>query len=645
MEVLVSCCWDDVGLDRCWHACAWKLFVSTSPFAHLMLKNSATSSQPTKMSFLRGRIVLSAFVVLTFATFGAEAGFQCEDSWTGPSANNSILDCNPQEVYLARTGTLIKIAFPLVVFIFTLLCYPTIFCCRQVCKCCGSNRRRPGITCCGGSEWDDETDAHKEEMYTAGEVMRAKACTFILWLIGMACLVLMVLGSTLMGDAYDRFFVELQGLPDWADTQMNNIQTTMTLDDGTLVPGFPADAVSSGLEGSAQIRTNIADMKTSADTYLQTASYVALGVGVGPIVLLVIGTLFAVCDVRTCGPACLTCFFFLFIIVYTLLGTIFFVLNTITVDVCDEIDKQLASPPQPGLIQWLVVPMCTDTLDFGTIRQSVESAERSNSIDGCRAFTAICDAVQTYDSSRPNYRYVCNINNATIDCPTFNAFSRFVNSSDAKGGVTAPVMCNSVPNSACGVRQCATDCADQTQRSATAEVVQFLDFASRALRSFTNYIVPLFDCNNLLSVALRPFADCRNLAQSMEYIAAGSTMYSLVFVLGICAQFRGQKRFFKKKQIEDKEPANENEPYVGVVVGDPKGNGAQHGATPTTTPRADGERRRHRKSQRRSQKGAAPGPDGTPTATPTSPSPAGNGYPVEATQEAAQYSEPVKPSA
>jgi len=434
-----------------------------------------------------------------------------------------------------------------------------VFVGRQLCGCCGSNKRRPGHCCCGGAEWDSVPDEQKQAEYPRSAVNRTKTCTGVIWVIGIASLILMAMGASRLQTAYDSFWGGLLGpaSPNLIEYTTSKIQETDTKSrraDGTYISGMTNATFTNALQGVTDLQGDVSTSKESADGYVVTITKISYAVGIGPMVFLIAAVAMAVFDIRKCGPACLTCFFFLLIIVYTILAIVLSASGLVMRDACDEI--KLHFKRQPGLFQWYLVPLCTKTLDFGSIQADIQQSEYDAAVEGCTDMLSICDSSSVYNPASPDIVFQCGITNATAQCDGALKFETIFNATTEKSGTSACSPAGT-PSNPCDMRRCATDCINANTRSKAASALLSLSDANQAVSVFTGPVSDLFNCNVVIDKSFLAFSKCDALAEGMLLIGSGATIYAFAFAVGICVMFKGQKHFFKPPpEVDDEKEAN-----------------------------------------------------------------------------------------
>lgn len=487
----------------------------------------------------RAVVVVLLLVCAMMMAHPADAStFGCEKKWSGPSESNDMGDCDLAQHYAEDKVIIGSLIIPVIIFVLTLILYPIVFCGRLLCNCCGSNRRRPGFCCCGGSDWDGKSDEEKNAAYARSDVICNRVTMFVLWGCAVVALFIMLVGGSRLMTGYNDFFGQIDIMFDWVDGRRESIRS-LTTRNGTLIPGMSPDLFINMRSVTDGMRSDISKYKDDTSNYVDIGNGVAIALAIVPNILCIIAVAFAVFDIRKCFPACLTCFFFVSIILYSALALIGLATGVITKDCCGEIDAYKAK--QPGLMWWYLVPHCDSTLQFSQFRSQLNSTEQTNALSACQTMLDICSTSTSYNANLSAVRFVCAITNPVLDCQTAADADRILANTYLKAG--APVTCNS--SLLCNVKECATSCLLDLMKQKAAASLIGVGNAINTARAYNEFLEPLLHCSALFDKAVSLFTKCDTLQSGLTMIGSGSTLYAFVFCLSIIFLFRGQKRFFK----------------------------------------------------------------------------------------------------
>lgn len=507
------------------------------------------------------------------AACATAATFDCNQVWSGPSPNNKLADCFTNTTHVVSTltnsqhiGYLILAIIPLVLFILVFLCWPVVTTCRYCCNCCGSSKQRPGVTCCGGSEWDMKTDDERQAAYEPSSVRNTKIMAVLDAVLGLALLVVGAVGFGQMKSSFNGLFTELESVTAYVDAQAAGIRTLLTINTTTpptLIPPLTDSIFQSVDNVTASISSQLSNGKTSIDPYEEDVYIVGLILVVFPTLLLLLTALFACGNVRRCAPCLSSLVHYIFYIPVAIGAAVVFVLAMVSTDVCGERSLFLDNNTAPGLVSLAAVPLCTANFPFQTVLTDVQSVITTQAGNVCGAMLDICDGSATYDPANPLKVFQCaNLTNATADCPNFTAATAEQDALVLKSG--APVECvnGTTVLTPCTFTLCASYCNVTAVRDIAANGTTQLHYADNGQLAFDLYVQPLLNCDNVYVQALGPMTDCTPFAQSMYLIGASLLGFTVLLAVDMCVLWRGQKRFFKPNPAHHPPAVEEDQPTL-----------------------------------------------------------------------------------
>lgn len=479
----------------------------------------------------------------------------CTSKWTGPDRHNS-LDCEEWQGWLiSRT---VPIAIPLVIsLLFLIPGYCVLLCGRYICNCFGSSRMRPGHCCCGGSELDVLSEPEKIMMYDRCGIRTVKLLALLSAILGLVIIIISFVGggkvASAAGEATDGVGDGIDFMLDLVDQTLEGIRDPS---DGSYPPGFSKGNFDSVIDTLSDLNHDIRDQVGLYDKYLQSYSVIPAYVAALPALLMAFPLLFAICNIRTCGPLSIVCCSFHIQFIFMLVATIFAIM-LIPIDlVCGELYQQLDG--KPGVFQWYVIPECEYQSPFKDILDNIDEMELDASNDACQSLLEFCSTSTTYNSGDPQRMFTCNLT-AAIDCADLHTVKGTMETMLIKTG--APETCGGNP-SLCTIPYCANNCDNPNTKSASADAVDFLNIGIRVLDTFDNIIRPWLNCDRLINKALEsgPLQICDGIGGGLKMICAGSYMsaFGLIFCVVLC--FLGQKRFVSQddalKKIDGASPSS-----------------------------------------------------------------------------------------
>lgn len=478
----------------------------------------------------------AAIVMCTLVPTAAAAskGLQCQDVWTGPSKDNDLMKCITDINRLQATG--INYALPILCILFlvlSLLIFPIIFLCCVCCQCC--------CACCkevpAGSRVESKNSRKNLVILMV-----------ILFGIGVTILALIITGSTQLVSGAEAVFTNLNlHIVDYFYGIINQLQAS-TYNNVTHNYTEPFSN-----ETFASIRDQIDSLQNTTEAYhsdltnySELAAKVGYGFAIFPIFLFSFTFLFALCNCRRCCPSCCTCIYYLFGIIFSLIGFIMLLMASIFADVCAEIDLQ--ETRQPGLFQWYVVPTCENTANFSAYKEQITTMEADFSKQFCQEMSKYCSPSTTYNSGTPDDVFYCTTTNATAatDCPNFDNATAILNAAFAK---TGSGVCGATN---CTFRQCPTQCVDTTLQSNTADALKILDNANRIFNAL-DIVLPLMSCNAVVDIVVKLLASCPDLRDGLLKTGVAFFMSLIGIVFAWIVMFRGQKLWFSQDDYDNDE--------------------------------------------------------------------------------------------
>ena len=522
----------------------------------------------------------SAVIILTLALFGIAVDcrtFKCDQVWSNASSDNSPTDCftdtaHMQTVLLADdvVAYTILAVLPIVLLLVFAFACPFVCCGRYCCNCCGGYQRQPGTGCCGDIEqWKDQPEAVKNANYPRGSVVRTKCCAFVLLFLACVAVPLGLSGTILLQQGYNDFFGEAKGVLGWALGQSTQIRTLMTINTtGQLIPPLQESMFDDIGNITADLGTQIDDTKSSAD---QVASELVVGTIIlfaASIIFMALTALAACLNIRSCLLCCNSACYYIFFIVFGLIGSVFLLLGLVLGGVCGERDLFLRDPTAPGLFSLALVPVCTQNFPFESIEGDVRAVILQQAQASCTAMDGICSQTAAYDAARPREVFHCpTLANPTTDCRTFGAADAIGNSMTLKSDAPG-VRCvnNSVTVTPCTLERCGEICNEPNVRDDSATASTSLGFASNAEIAFNVFVAPLLSCNQLYAQILGRLESCDTITESLNMAGAAAFLMEVLLFAGIIGIWRGQKRFIPASEAAAGEPEEpftdvKNEPY------------------------------------------------------------------------------------
>lgn len=522
------------------------------------------------------RTFIVALALLASVSLAASSNFpktfNCDKVWTGPSANNDVMECaQKQDVSLWQYG-LVVIAIPAVMLGFLILFYPPFFFLRQCCNLCGGRHRQPGYCCTRNPKLWDEQDKEgrvkkttENAAYSDEQICRVRVFAFLTFMGTVFVLVFMVNSvselRTAATDLWEKFLD--QTLLYFLD-QYDELQLTLAsrVENGRAVEYIPPITFDTlrDVDNFMGIFRQVS--KSYNEDYKDVVTVqvrIALTVfAVLPFLFIMLTPLYA--SLNRClsfWPACTTCVYFFLGILYSLVAILFFTVGLLTNSMCGEVEAYHAQ--EPGIMNWYVIPQCEQARVFDSFGTSLNSAQGLYATEYCKALTTICDSTPAYNPLTPKLVYVCDWDNSTASsrCPNFSDATVAGNSLTAKVGAQP---CGSNP-SGCNVTVCASNCTDSgVQHAASDAAIQL----SRSNKFRLAYVIiqPWLNCGSVVSRGIIAMTEnCQQVSDTTWKVGIASVVGTFLFCVGIVILFKGQKLFFKKSaDREQRAPTDGHSP-------------------------------------------------------------------------------------
>lgn len=492
---------------------------------------------------MSAKLVL-VIVCALLAVAPSHALLPCVKQWKNASAHHDWSKCDwsnwPLSYYFQASGVIL---FSLV-FAATFIVCPCVLIARYCCRCCGSFRRRPGYDCCGGSEWDSRTTAEINAGYTVREVRAAHRTAYAAAIIGVVAFVVMIHGSLHFSHAVEGDVDSLFNVVETLQGKFAHLKTAVTLESSgnatthpTFVPPITDANLTKFTDKINDVHHVVREIKHYVSKY-KGRFIVAVGFCVAiPTLLLLLSTIPACCNIRTCVPLCFTLLFFLTLMVLSVFGIVLGAVQLGVHETCSEFDAQWTK--SRGIFQLYLVPKCQHDKPFGSINASV--------------FDAVVRTEKRACASMLRTKLLDNFAFPMGDCDV-NTVQRFLNDSRSSTALPDPGACSDAGGHLyhCTVYECSTHCVnDELKTLAMAAVNKTLLF-DRVNRAYAADVKPLQDCNYLYNESIAVFRDnnrCHRLLRGLDYQVGAIALYSAAFIVGIVAMLRGQKRFFSKDRV------------------------------------------------------------------------------------------------
>lgn len=495
-----------------------------------------------KTALLVGAL-LSFVLCLAAVTVTAQRSLECQMVWAGASADNDIVACLSDS---KRIGSQWRFylypGFAALIFVFTLLGLPIVFCCR----CC---------SCCHGCVRPKES--------TDRGVAQCWLWMWIVVAVLVACgvCVLLVYGVVLLTQSANNVLYDAQykTVAYFADTRTNI--TTLLTDYSQSPPTSPTIDLSAFDTVTVEIGDNVETIRTDYSKYFTIAEIVVCCVGGVGVALMLCMLIFACCRCTGCCPVAWSFLYFFFAIIFALLGVLFTVSIYAMYAGCGEVTLQYKR--EPGIFQWYLVPWCNRQFDFTTLRTEVANQEATAAKAACDELLNYCDTSLVYSPADPNRIFVCGKGMTTSAiCTSLDEVVQVIDDTYAKPLLTNMLCVNQTGMEyleKCTLTECAERCVDYTHPAIAAKTnaQQILAAAQYAANVSValSYVHPLLECNFIIDKIANTIETpkygasfttddgnvqyCSALRTASVMLGTGFFVGALMFILGIYIMHRG----------------------------------------------------------------------------------------------------------
>lgn len=498
--------------------------------------------------------LLAAVVCFAATTASAQRSLECQMVWTGASSDNSILTCLSNSDRLkSQWRYYLYPGFAALIFIFTIVGLPIVFCCN-CCSCCESCSRPdkstdPGVARCGLWMW-----------------------IFISVMAACGVCVLLVYGVVLLTSSVHTVLDDAQykTLAYFNGTRVNI--TDLLTNYSSNPPTPPSIDLSAFDDIDGNISHYVGEVRDDYFKYFTIAEIVVICVGGVGVLLMLCMLIFACCRCGGCCPIAWSCLYFFFALIFALLAVLFTVVMYALFAVCGEVNLQYKR--EPGVLQWFGVPWCDSKFDFAQLRSDVQTQVASASQEACAQLLEHCDNDPVYTTADSDKIFVCgNHLTASSQCTTLDDVVDAVLATYVKPILTNTLCANQTGLTyleKCTLPMCAERCVDyktpdipaKTDAIAIMQATAFVENVSTAL----SYVMPLLECNFLIDKIINTIESpnydpsftnsssdvhsCSSIRTSSVMLGTGFFVGALMFILGIYIMHRG-KWMWSREARED----------------------------------------------------------------------------------------------
>eukprot|EP01012_Entosiphon_sulcatum_P015084 TRINITY_DN2009_c0_g1_i4.p1 TRINITY_DN2009_c0_g1~~TRINITY_DN2009_c0_g1_i4.p1 ORF type:complete len:638 (-),score=87.70 TRINITY_DN2009_c0_g1_i4:463-2325(-) len=441
--------------------------------------------------------------------------------------NDDFSGCDWVGYVRAKTMPLIPVAL---LAIFMGCGCPIFFCVRCCCDGFGGKDPHPG--CC-------YPDKSQPRVYQPPTMRRTKLMVAIPIVL---CIIGVILVLTANG-RFSRVGKDTINLIDALATEVQTIAAQVTTAINALNAAFASASGIPNLPSNPIPTTTTASFISTVDSYKLTVKNAegtyehydgirgkaTIAVFLLPVIGVTILLLVAVCNgqkVAYCPVALMFCCgSFMFVAALP-----FIVLSTVTSAVCYQVDLTLQQNGT-GIVRSALG--CTGSSNpFSAMTAAITDAEN-------QAAEQICTSL--------NQAGLCTGLNRTLDCPTVPSACNSFTFDLIAGLPTNVAVSLLVPQPSCppvcNMQKCSAQCTGQLQPTA-ASLVQLVNGTTTADELIRTTILPLLDCNSLLTKFVGPFQPfCKNLQSAFNNMFLGILLLGLQCLAGVVVGILGVKRF------------------------------------------------------------------------------------------------------
>eukprot|EP00796_Vickermania_ingenoplastis_P004087 gene4087-2935_t len=474
--------------------------------------------------FIRRLLSCCALCVgLSFAASptSAQRSLQCQKLWTGPSADNSIIDC-VKDTERAKSEWPYYV-FPAVTLLLFISCMTWLSClyCGCYCQCC--------CTCI----------THKPTREKSHYKLR-KGCLTSMCLIPPAlCIcIFFVVGAVMLHKIVSDASDQVQNGPLAYFHDMKYSVSDLLTDYNKNPPQKP----DIDLDEFDDVYNRVMDEVHDVDDFMKKSVIpgisVAAGVGVLVLLLTIISMFVTRClCLMWCGGCC-GWLYYLLGTIYALLAFVLSLCFYAVSLVCGEITRQYKR--EPGLFQWYVVPKLESEVNFTSIRDDVNKEAGQASVDACTELFKVCDSASTSPSSKP---FVCGgtITSAS-ECTTIESVIATAEGTHMNPTLQ-PTQCpapEGMTDWKCTLSECVTHCSDDTFKKEAADTVGMINFAKNATTALS-LVEPMLETNYIVDVVLTVLQSKENSPLALYYhgVTSRCTNIRLIMLMFAVSFFIG----------------------------------------------------------------------------------------------------------
>jgi hypothetical protein len=434
---------------------------------------------------------------------------------------------------------------------------------KYCCNCCGGREQKPNF-CCPA----DDLDA----IYDKGDILRPKVILLLTLLTACGAFIWGYVGGGKLESGLVDFGDEISNVPTRLRSELDAMNAALTVQVYTastdttstvklLDQSSYTNIMTEGNKTLADLTSLVGDNVGKAQDYVKQYSFIIFVFFAIPAAVLMIGGVFAICNIRRFGPMTLVWFCFLFGTLVWVCHAVFCLASMIVADGCVEIHG--VAYEQQNVLPALIG--CKDSM-FSGFKTNFNTLRTDYTKNLCTSMQPYC-YVST-DSPATNAA-----NKRTLVCPspmdcttvTFGEMSVWMTTAfytqkdiaDMNGGSTGTdgYRCTTPANLySCFLNVCQTDCT--TTASALSEIGKLAkQFWSvyQVDRKISNTIDTMAsqysNCDSLFTIIIAPMdPSCKDITKALIADRQASGLLGLCMIAAVFCLAWGAKRFISLDQ-------------------------------------------------------------------------------------------------
>eukprot|EP00796_Vickermania_ingenoplastis_P004088 gene4088-2936_t len=410
----------------------------------------------------------------------AQRSFECQMVWSGPSPDNEIMECIFNADRIKHQLGYFTLAIIAAILFLALLCVSP-----------------SSLTRLYEDEEHEERKSHEDILYE-NKVVRTKTLLLsITGVIALTCvLFLLVLGSIMVRSGVSSTLSAIKTGPLLYMIDVKDQIQNLLIDhvSGTSSPLN----LSVFDEVQHDVSSSVDDINNQYMKYANLAVAVAIAMGIIGILCGITSIIASIFHCPVGFPFILGWVYYALALVYMLLAVVFGVLATLLSATCGEVVLQYDR--KPGIMQWYLFPSVEDSIDFRTIRNSIDETIQ-------KALHAFCSAVLDYCSMAHTPYFTCGGITSADECVSIDfVFDQVIPNiillPPFSPYCPAPASVRlSLPDSQwmCSIKNCTTMCTLSPLKDAAVFITEKAEYVANASTALS-YILPMINLDYIIDL-------------------------------------------------------------------------------------------------------------------------------------------------